>query len=349
MAVRSRKARPEPRTPPPVLDPDATFTERYRARTEWRNEEARADLEPLAPGERPKAVTIAAIVALVMAVLNVGAALSGRTIAGNEGSQTTLTIITTAILVVIGAGMLVRQYWAVLGFEIVLGLQITAMSLALVFTANLPRPPCSSCWSCCSARCSGSSSGRWRACRCPSWAGERPAPTRAVGSTAAMAEYDCIVIGSGPGGYVAAIRAAQVGLKTAVIEKDAIGGRCLNYACIPAKAVLRTADILSEVRDADEFGIKVAEPEVDFGAVTEPAQGRPDPDRRRRRPLQEERDRSPARARPPLAAAARSASAARSTRPARSSSPPAPCRDRSLEFKRDIGPCSHTVGHIVDA
>ena len=137
MAVRSRKGRPEPRTPPPVLDPDATFTERYRARTEWRNEEARADLEPLAPGERPKAVTIAAIVALVMAVLNVGAALSGRTIAGNEGSQTTLTIITTAILVVIGLGMLVRQYWAVLGFEIVLGLQITAMSLALVFAANV--------------------------------------------------------------------------------------------------------------------------------------------------------------------------------------------------------------------
>jgi dihydrolipoamide dehydrogenase len=84
-----------------------------------------------------------------------------------------------------------------------------------------------------------------------------------------MAEYDCIVIGSGPGGYVAAIRAAQVGLKTAVVERDVIGGRCLNYACIPAKAVLRTADILSEVRDADEFGIKVAEPEVDFGAVTE--------------------------------------------------------------------------------
>jgi dihydrolipoamide dehydrogenase len=84
-----------------------------------------------------------------------------------------------------------------------------------------------------------------------------------------MAEYDCIVIGSGPGGYVAAIRAAQVGLKTAVVEKDEIGGRCLNYACIPAKAVLRSADILSEVRDADEFGIKVADPDVDFPAVTE--------------------------------------------------------------------------------
>ena len=57
--------------------------------------------------------------------------------------------------------------------------------------------------------------------------------------------YDCIVIGSGPGGYVAAIRAAQLGKKTAVIERDKVGGRCLNYACIPAKAVLRSADLLS--------------------------------------------------------------------------------------------------------
>src|ERR687884_1882887 len=80
--------------------------------------------------------------------------------------------------------------------------------------------------------------------------------------------YDCIVIGSGPGGYVAAIRAAQLGMRTAVIEKDRVGGRCLNYACIPAKAVLRVADVLSEVRDADEFGIKVAEPQVDYGAVS---------------------------------------------------------------------------------
>ncbi|MGK2937369.1 MAG: dihydrolipoyl dehydrogenase [Solirubrobacteraceae bacterium] len=81
--------------------------------------------------------------------------------------------------------------------------------------------------------------------------------------------YDLIVIGSGPGGYVAAIRGAQLGLKTAVVEKDVIGGRCLNVACIPAKAVLRTADVLSEVRDAGEFGITVGEPTVDFGAVNE--------------------------------------------------------------------------------
>jgi dihydrolipoamide dehydrogenase len=84
-----------------------------------------------------------------------------------------------------------------------------------------------------------------------------------------MAEsaYDCVVIGSGPGGYVAAIRAAQLGMKTAVVESDRIGGRCLNYACIPAKAVLRVADVLTEIREAGDFGLKVAEPEVDFDGV----------------------------------------------------------------------------------
>jgi dihydrolipoamide dehydrogenase len=81
--------------------------------------------------------------------------------------------------------------------------------------------------------------------------------------------YDCVVIGSGPGGYVAAIRAAQLGMRTAVIESDQVGGRCLNYACIPAKAVLRVADVLDEVRDAGEFGIRVGAPEVDFAAVGE--------------------------------------------------------------------------------
>ncbi|HWT26071.1 MAG TPA: dihydrolipoyl dehydrogenase [Solirubrobacteraceae bacterium] len=79
--------------------------------------------------------------------------------------------------------------------------------------------------------------------------------------------YDCIVIGSGPGGYVAAIRAAQLGMKTAIVEKDQIGGRCLNYACIPAKAVLRVADIVSEIDEASDFGITVPERSIDFGAI----------------------------------------------------------------------------------
>ena len=104
--------------------------------------------------------------------------------------------------------------------------------------------------------------------------------------------YDCIVIGSGPGGYVAAIRAAQLGMKTAVVEKDKVGGRCLNYACIPAKAVLRVADVLQEIRDAGDFGIKVGEPEVDYAAVDgAPREGRQDAHRRRGGPVQEEQDR----------------------------------------------------------
>jgi dihydrolipoamide dehydrogenase len=83
----------------------------------------------------------------------------------------------------------------------------------------------------------------------------------------AESSYDCIVIGSGPGGYVGAIRASQLGLKTAVVERDKLGGRCLNYACIPAKAVLRSADLLSEIRESEEFGLKVSGVEVDYAAV----------------------------------------------------------------------------------
>jgi dihydrolipoamide dehydrogenase len=83
----------------------------------------------------------------------------------------------------------------------------------------------------------------------------------------AESSYDCLVIGSGPGGYVAAIRAAQLGMTTAVIERDRVGGRCLNYACIPAKAVLRAADVFTEVREAEDFGVKVSGAEIDYAAV----------------------------------------------------------------------------------
>lgn len=86
-----------------------------------------------------------------------------------------------------------------------------------------------------------------------------------------MAEgvFDVAVIGGGPGGYVAAIRARQLGLTTVLVEKDKLGGRCLNYACIPAKAVLRSADVLKEVQDAASFGVAVPVGEigVDFATV----------------------------------------------------------------------------------
>jgi dihydrolipoamide dehydrogenase len=80
-------------------------------------------------------------------------------------------------------------------------------------------------------------------------------------------KYDCIVIGSGPGGYVAAIRAAQLGMKTAVVEKENVGGRCLNEACIPAKSILRVAEVMDEVEHAKNFGITVNGSEFDYGGA----------------------------------------------------------------------------------
>ncbi len=80
-------------------------------------------------------------------------------------------------------------------------------------------------------------------------------------------KYDCIVIGSGPGGYVAAIRAAQLGMKTAVVEKGETGGRCLNEACIPAKSILRVAEVMSEVQHAGNFGISVGDTSFDYSGA----------------------------------------------------------------------------------
>jgi dihydrolipoamide dehydrogenase len=83
-----------------------------------------------------------------------------------------------------------------------------------------------------------------------------------------MAEsFDQIVIGGGPGGYVAAIRAAQLGQKTAVVERDKAGGRCLNYACIPAKTVLRTAEIFHEAKNSADLGVTVKGAAVDWEAL----------------------------------------------------------------------------------
>jgi len=79
--------------------------------------------------------------------------------------------------------------------------------------------------------------------------------------------FDTIVIGGGPGGYVAAIRAAQLGRKTAVVERDKAGGRCLNYACIPAKTLLRTAEIYAEAKDGAELGIVAKDVSIDWEAL----------------------------------------------------------------------------------
>jgi dihydrolipoamide dehydrogenase len=79
--------------------------------------------------------------------------------------------------------------------------------------------------------------------------------------------FDTIVIGGGPGGYVAAIRAAQLGRKVAVVERDKAGGRCLNYACIPAKTLLRTAEIYTEAKDGAELGIVTNDISIDWDAL----------------------------------------------------------------------------------
>jgi dihydrolipoamide dehydrogenase len=82
-----------------------------------------------------------------------------------------------------------------------------------------------------------------------------------------MADFDVIVIGGGPGGYVAAIRAAQLGKKTAVVERDKAGGRCLNYACIPAKTVLHTAELYDQARNSAALGLTVEGAKVDWDAL----------------------------------------------------------------------------------
>ncbi len=82
-------------------------------------------------------------------------------------------------------------------------------------------------------------------------------------------KYDVIVIGSGPGGYVAAIRASQLGLKTAVVEKAELGGICLNWGCIPTKALLKSAQVMEYVNHAKDYGVKVDGASADFGAMVQ--------------------------------------------------------------------------------
>jgi dihydrolipoamide dehydrogenase len=81
--------------------------------------------------------------------------------------------------------------------------------------------------------------------------------------------FQLVIIGTGPGGYVAAIRAAQLGLKTAVVEKEELGGTCLNWGCIPTKSWIMTAHLFEQIRRAKEFGIDVGEPRVNWPALVE--------------------------------------------------------------------------------
>jgi len=86
-------------------------------------------------------------------------------------------------------------------------------------------------------------------------------------------QYDVIVLGSGPGGYVAAIRAAQLGLKTAIVERELLGGICLNWGCIPTKALLRSAEIFHYMQHAKDYGLAAKEIEADLEAVVKRSRG----------------------------------------------------------------------------
>ena len=88
-----------------------------------------------------------------------------------------------------------------------------------------------------------------------------------------MKEFDVIVIGSGPGGYTTAIRATQLGFKTAIIEKDRLGGICLNWGCIPTKALLKNAELMNGIKHLDEFGISVENVKFDFEKIIARSRG----------------------------------------------------------------------------
>ena len=176
-------------------------------------------------------------------------------------------------------------------------------------------------------------------------------------------DYDVIVIGAGPGGYVAAIRAAQLGLRTAVVEQAHLGGICLNWGCIPTKALLRSAEILHEVGEAARFGVVVpGAPTLDLKVMVERSRTRgARAQHRRRLPAEEERRRrhlghgEAARRRRDRSRGARQdrttkpraaegcARAPAATQPRTSSSPPVPARARCPAWSptaRASGPTS---------
>lgn len=88
-----------------------------------------------------------------------------------------------------------------------------------------------------------------------------------------MSKYDIIVLGSGPGGYVTAIRASQLGFKTAIVEKESLGGVCLNWGCIPTKALLKSAQVFDYLKHAEDYGLSVKEFDKDFSKVVQRSRG----------------------------------------------------------------------------
>ena len=88
-----------------------------------------------------------------------------------------------------------------------------------------------------------------------------------------MSDYDLIVLGSGPGGYVAAIRAAQLGLKVAIVERENLGGICLNWGCIPTKALLRSAEIYHYMQHAKDYGLSADNVGFDVAAIVKRSRG----------------------------------------------------------------------------
>ena len=129
MGKRSRKTRPRPAAAP------GDGMARGYARSRERDEQARAELEPLAPGERPLAVTIAAVVAALLAVANVAFYLAGWEVAGEDPKPGGVFLF-AGILLAAAAGMWLRKYWAVLGFEVLLGITVIYAGLSLLFPSN---------------------------------------------------------------------------------------------------------------------------------------------------------------------------------------------------------------------
>ena len=235
-----------------------------RAR-EATNEAAREALEPLAAGERPTVVTIGAVISALIALSTIvgyarrgrGDARSAATGSSRARSEAPLlsVIAVVALMGTMAWGMWKARYWAVLGFQALLVIVLVAASLGLVqATAWAPGDRDDAA----DRRRRGAlllhdqgdgadpdarSAGRPTELTDGGWSA---APVYRVGRMADS--YDVIVIGGGPGGYHAAIRAAQLGKKTAVVETDKPGGRCLNYACIPAKTMLHTAEIFDHAQ-----------------------------------------------------------------------------------------------------